>query len=150
MNLPNLQPIEQSDNSISKYGVGKVSAEAFAHGAAKIKKAFPKLPIGWYQILEEALDEERFTDERFRDAVWNLIKTCPYPEPTIANVLGYDKKIKIYTYQELMSKYASSYYPGAKYDPIYSEYKKIEIDGQMRLVRNEDYKPQLFKEWKGK
>lgn len=47
------------------------------------------------------LDEEKFTDKKLTDAVRNLIKTCQYPEPTIANILGYDKRIKIYTWHEL-------------------------------------------------
>ena len=52
------------------------------------------------------IDIEEFTDQRLADATLNLIKTCPYPEPTIANILSYDKVQKLYTYEQLqwMSK----------------------------------------------
>lgn len=65
--------------------------------------AFPKLPGGWYSILEEMLDDEQFSNDRLNDAVKNLIKVCQYPEPTVANLLSYDKKIKLYTYENLLS-----------------------------------------------
>ena len=67
-----------------------------------LKRAFPKLPEGWYKLLEEMIDEEKFTDQRFTDAVKNLIKNCLYPEPTIANILSFDKMSKLYTYNELL------------------------------------------------
>ena len=79
-----------------------------ALGIVKLKRAFPKLNEGWYLILEEMLDEEKFTDARFTDAINNLIKTCPYPEPTIANIIGYDRLQKVWTYDEAL-EYTNKY-----------------------------------------
>jgi len=96
-----LQENKENKGEVSLYGEGKVSSKCLADNVIKLKKAFPKLPNGFYDILEQMLDEERFTDSRFTDAVNNLIKTCAYPEPTIANILGFDKKKKLYTWHEL-------------------------------------------------
>ena len=74
-----------------------------ALGIVKLKRAFPRLSEGWYITLEEMLDEEGFTDQRFNDAVLNLIKTCNYPEPTIANILSFDRLAKIWTYDEALT-----------------------------------------------
>lgn len=101
--LENLLPSEQKKNEVSLYGEGKVSATVFALNIVKLKRAFPKLPDGWYTILEEMLDEEKFTDQRFTDAVIHLIKTSIYPEPTIANLLTFDRKSKIWTYDEALA-----------------------------------------------
>lgn len=96
--------LEDSKNckELSIYGEGKVSAEALAACFVTIKKAFPKLSIGWYEILEEALDDENFTDQRLLDATKNLVKTCVYPEPTIANLIGFDKKVELMSYNDIL------------------------------------------------
>ena len=89
---------------ISLYGEGEVSSKVLANCFIDLQQAFPKLPVGWYNILEKLLDTEKFTDKRLMDATNNLIKTCIYPEPTIANILGYDKKMRLYTYEEAINK----------------------------------------------
>jgi len=48
------------------------------------------------------LKDEGFVDERLTDSVKHTIKTCVYPEPTIANFLNYDKNIKVYDYNQYL------------------------------------------------
>lgn len=67
---------------------------------AKIKKSFPGLPIGFYQVFDERLKANNFTDERLTDAVNHVIDTCVYPTPTIANFISFDRRIKVYTYAQ--------------------------------------------------
>jgi len=63
--------------------------------------AFPALPKGFYDVMSEMIQDEGFTDERLNDAVKNVIKTCVYPTPTIANILSWDRRIKLYNYKEV-------------------------------------------------
>lgn len=147
--MPEWSQTEPQDK-VSIYGCGKVTPEAFGHGVALIKKAFPKLSASWYSVLETMIDEEGFTDDRFKDAVLNLIKTCPYPEPTIANILGFNKEVPVFTRHELQKIHGAAYYPGAKYDPIASEYECVEINGQKRFVCKENFNPVRFKKWEYK
>lgn len=104
-NLPQLLQGDLSDSKkeISLYGEGQVSPEALAGCFVDLKKAFPKLSDGWYDLLEKFLDAEKFTDRRLMDATQNLIKNCVYPEPTIANILGFDKLSKLWTYEEALA-----------------------------------------------
>jgi hypothetical protein len=102
--------LNESKKEISIYGEGKVSSKILANCFGDLKKAFPKLPDGWYDILEKLLDVEKFTDQRFIDATLNLIKTCVYPEPTIANILNYNKYLKLWTYDEIL-KYTKDFSP---------------------------------------
>ena len=53
-------------------------------------------------MLEQMLDFEQFTDQRLIDATYNLIKTCVYPKPTIAQILNYDRTKKSYTNDEIL------------------------------------------------
>jgi hypothetical protein len=108
-----LSNAEQPKNELSLYGEGRVSAECFALNIVKLKQAFPELPNGFYDLLETMLDEEKFTNQRLDDSVKNLIKTCVYPKPTIANILGYDKRAILYTWDEL-GKISSDYSPEAR------------------------------------
>ena len=72
---------------------GPLTSLAIVNYIALIKKAFPALPLGFYDVLTDRLTEHGFCDDRFRDAVIHVIDTCPYPTPTIANFISYDKKI---------------------------------------------------------
>lgn len=132
----NLSRIGQSDKTeASLYGQGKVSPECLALNIVRIKDSFPKLGNGWYRQLEHFLDSENFTDQRLNDAVENLIKTSVYPEPTIANILGYDKKIKIFTWDEL-GKISCDYSPNAR-QAFWNQYSIIKIEDQTRYVLKE-------------
>jgi len=104
----------------------------------EVKKAFPRLPVGWYDVLERMLDEEKFSDKRLIDATKSLIKNCVYPEPTIANIISFDRTVTVYTIGELREKYKDHYHTGANYDPIISEYERVDFHGQERWAKKED------------
>jgi hypothetical protein len=69
-----------------------------------IRDAFPDLPSGFYQVLAERIKENEFTDQRLADAVKHVIDTCVYPRPTVGNFISYDKKVRLYTYEEMLTK----------------------------------------------
>ena len=79
---------------VSIYKPGTISPKVLAEGIGMIVSSFPKLSAGWYEVLKAMLVEEQFNDVRFFDAVKNLIKTSVYPEPTIANIISFDKTTK--------------------------------------------------------
>jgi hypothetical protein len=60
------------------------------------------LPVEFFDILSNRLKENNFNDERLRDAVNHVIDNCIYPTPTIAQFIGFDKKIKLYTYNQVL------------------------------------------------
>lgn len=97
----NTQLIPLSPTEISLYR-GTLTPKFVIQTVGKIKKAFPALPIGFYEVFDDRIQEHGFNDDRLRDAVNNVIDTCPYPTPTIANFISFDKKFKIYTYNEFL------------------------------------------------
>ncbi|WP_158522867.1 hypothetical protein [Geofilum rhodophaeum] len=82
---------------------GELSQKELVRNAAKVKAAFPALPPEFFQILIERFKAKGFCDTRMIDAVNNVIDNCPYPTPTLANFLSYDKNVKLYTYQQFIS-----------------------------------------------
>jgi len=107
-NLPvstqtNTPAIKLSQTEMSIYS-GTLNTDCVISNVVKIKKAFPALPIGFYEVFDDRLREHGFNDDRLRDAVNHVIDTCPYPNPTIANFISFDKMFKIYTYDEMLKR----------------------------------------------
>jgi hypothetical protein len=104
-------------NEISVYS-GPLTTESIIKEEAKIKKAFPSLPIDFFDVFTDRIRENGFTDTRLKDAVNFVIDNCVYPTPTIAQFISYDKKFKCWSYEEMMKKWdefgpelANSYKP---------------------------------------
>ena len=129
-NLRTLSPISTEvirkyDNEISIYS-GSLNTDCIVSNTAKIKKAFPALPIDFFDVFTDRLKVNGFNDDRLRDAVDHVIDTCVYPTPTIAQFISFDKRYKIYTYEEMIGK--SEEY-GAK---IWETYKSIKFPDRVK------------------
>ena len=146
-NYAQTEQLESSEkNKLSVYNKGKVSAENFALGVVLIRKSKSKLSEGWYEVLQIMLDQNGFTDERFKDAVQVMISTCPYPEPSHAEILSYDKQIDAYTWDELL-KITKDYSPQSR-GKFLDNYVRVIHYGQERWVLKEEaikYKLELWK-----
>lgn len=97
----NMDLIQSNELSVYK---DKLTTKGVITNVAKIKKAFPALPMGFYEVFDERLKANSFTDERLKDAIANVIDTCPYPTPTIAQFISFDKKIKLNSYEDMVKK----------------------------------------------
>ncbi len=100
-----LQSLKQ-ESSVSKGEIsiytGSLTKRCIVSSVATIKKAFPQLPLSFYDVFMDMImdKENNFTDTRLVDAVKHVICTCQYPQPTIANFISFDRRIKVYTYSE--------------------------------------------------
>lgn len=94
----------EPQNSISIYQDALATDKDMLIEIKRLKKAFPELSRDFYSILIDRLTENRFTASRLNEAVSNLIDTFRYPQPTISDIVGYDKRVKVYTYSEICDK----------------------------------------------
>jgi hypothetical protein len=60
------------------------------------------LPADFFDILLERVKENGFCDDRLKDAVSHVIDNCPYPTPSIANFISFDKTIECVSYSKLV------------------------------------------------
>ena len=114
--------LQLTNNSVSIYH-GELTTQCVIKQVKKVKSAFPALPDGFYKVLTDRIKELNFSDDRLIDAVNNMIDTCVYPTPTIANLISWDKRIKLYNYQqiiELVNQYGAS---------VWDNYKAVKISG---------------------
>jgi hypothetical protein len=75
-----------------------------AVGIKKLQAAFPACSPMYFNLLGERLAANGFTDQRFNDAIGNLLDTFKYPTPTISDVISWDKKIKLHTYSDVLAQ----------------------------------------------
>jgi hypothetical protein len=93
--------------AISTYK-GELTTRNVVKGIKRIKEAFPTMPPGFYDVLSERIKANGFTDERFQDAISHVIDNCHYPTPTIAQFISFDKKVKMFTYGQMLKMFDES------------------------------------------
>jgi aspartyl/asparaginyl-tRNA synthetase len=71
-----------------------------ARSMRKLQSAFPKQSKEFFNVLAERLIANGFTDQRLTDAVNNLIDNFKFKELNIADIVKFDKKMKLYNYKE--------------------------------------------------
>lgn len=118
-------------SSISVYN-DELTNKGLVSGIAKIKGAFPTLPLEFFDIISDRFIEKGFTDERIKDSVNYVIDNCQYPTPAMAQFLSFDKRRKLYTYHEMLQKINDA---GGD---IFKYYNKEKINGIMYWFKKEE------------
>lgn len=78
-------------------------------------------------ILTQRITEKRMSAEQVTDAVNNLIDNFKYPVPTVADIVSWDKKVKIYTHREVVDLLPQGY--------DFSMFEKITVNNQPRWIK---------------
>jgi hypothetical protein len=108
---------------LSVYTDERADTQTIIRSFASIKLAFPSLPRGFYDILDDRIKANGFTNQRLKDCVASVIDNCQYPTPTIANFISYDKTVKLHKYEDIMNM-------AGKYgDDIWDSYKAVKLAG---------------------
>lgn len=110
---------------VSFYKGEELTKKCATDQIVKIKKAFPELPIEFYDVFIDRLKENSFNNDRLIDAVNHVIDTCEFPKPTIAKFVSYDRRVKLRDHV-YMSDLAQKW--GAK---VWKDYKKIKVNDVM-------------------
>ena len=120
---------KKSDFEISIYS-GELTNEITQIGMLKAKSAFPALPNNFFLTLTDRIIANGFSDKRLIDAVNHVIDNHVYPEPSIAEFISFDRKIKLYSHQDIL-KLVEEF--GAV---VWGDYesKKLSISGGMKTV----------------
>lgn len=122
--------LTNGENSITVY-TGELTQQNVVNNVARIKACFPQLTPEFYKILIERLKDKGFSDQRLTDSVNYLIDNFQYPTPTLANILSFDKRVKILDYNQVCTLIG-------KQEASFSDFSKIHINEKMFYVRNSD------------
>jgi hypothetical protein len=121
---------EKGEMSISTYTDRLATKEEIAVGMAKLCSAFPKMESGFWSILAERIVANNFTQERIKQSVEYVLDNFQYKELNIADVIKFDKRVKLYTGNEFMNAQSKGIPP--------SEFEKREMEGKIYWVLKED------------
>lgn len=97
----------------------------------RLQVAFPKMLPVFFDLLSERLIANGFTDERLTDAVNSVIDNFSYKELNISDIIRFDKKVKLYTYQEVASLVTAG-------KASFEDFEKREINGILYRVLKSD------------
>ena len=90
----------QNTKEISVYSGQTADTKTVATELRKLKAAFPAIENEYINVLSERIHANAFTEERIKDAVGNLIDNFKYPRPSIADVISFDKRVRLFSYSE--------------------------------------------------
>ncbi len=130
-----------NERSLSIY-TGNLNLKTVLQQNIRIAKAFPQLPEGFYEILNQRLREKQFTDQRLVDAVNHVIDTCQYPTPTTANFISFDECVEVLTRNDLLKLLSDD-------RNVFDRYEVVRIPGidKPRYVLKEDVIKFGFIKW---
>lgn len=101
-----------------------LSKEVIVECAAIIAKSFQHLNPEFAGVLVERAQENGFTDEEFMKSVKEVVDTCIYSTPTIANFISRKKPETIINYQKMLDltdKFG---------ELIWDSYEKVQVNGR--------------------
>jgi hypothetical protein len=132
-NSPQISELESKEVSrktlseVSIYSGGVLTDAGIAKNLKKLQAAFPKMLPVFFNLLSERLIANGFSDERLSDAVNSVIDNFSYKELNISDIIRFDKKIKLYTYQEVAQLVT-------EFKAAFADFDKKEIDGVMYWI----------------
>jgi len=127
-NLPISFDVKTTELSVY---TGNITPENTAKQVAKVKAAFPQIKPEFFSVLIDMMKENGFSDQRMIDSINNVIKTCQYPVPTMANFLSYDMKVKLYSYNEVCDMVTKS-------EAVFDDFCIVKVSGTPFRIRKTD------------
>jgi hypothetical protein len=93
----------------------------------RLQSCFPQIPTGMVVVMAQRVLAKQMSAQQLTDAIDNLIDNYKYPVPTVAEVLSWDKKVKLYTHAEVVKEIPQGF--------EFSAYDMVTINDQKRWIR---------------
>jgi hypothetical protein len=90
----------------------------------RLRDCYPETSSGVFDVIIERIKANHWGDERIRDAIDHLVETHVYATINPANILSWDKRKKLLSYNDMIdevNKYGES---------VWKKYEVIEIKGK--------------------
>ncbi len=98
----------KKNKEVSIYDDALATPHDVAVGVARLKASFSSIDNGFMEMLAERLSTNKFSANRLKEAIGNVIDTHKWKNTlTIADIIGFDKKIKLYTYNDYAKEVTS-------------------------------------------
>ena len=124
---------QSKECSISLYGGEPAGAKEIAVSISRLMVAFPKMENEFFNLLSERVRANKFTTKRLNDAINHLIDNFNYKELNIADIVKFDRKVKLYSYNDVCKMVS-------KGEASFTDFAIKEIDGTHYRVKKTDLK----------
>lgn len=124
--LPDGRPIKQVSEDLFEVTLYKgepATKQQILNDTARLKKAFPQIEDATMAILIERMASAEWTQRHVQDAINHVIDNCEYPTFTIARIMNFDKKKRLYNY----SGYCNLI---SEHKAVHEDFGTIKIDGR--------------------
>ena len=126
-----LQRSLNGELALSLYSDTCATPDEIAKSIKRLRAAFPKMGNGFFDVLYERLVKNGFTGQRLEDAVNHVIDSFQYKELNVADVVSFDKRAKLHTYNQMCNEIANG-------QAVMDEFQRLEVDGKNYWVRKVD------------
>ena len=95
--------ISEKDNELytSLYRDPEPTKQDLLIANQRLLAAFPRMTKEFFVLLSEFVQSEKFTRQRLMDAVNHVIANFQYKELNVADVIGFDRRVKLYDRNEM-------------------------------------------------
>lgn len=132
LDLP-LRQVRRTDSGleISLYSDEVPTPDDYKIATQRLSIAFPKMTKEFFLLLTEFVARENFTARRLTDAVNHVIMNFQYKELNISDVIKFDRRAKLYTYNEACKLITRG-------EADWSDFEMREINGKVFRVKKTD------------
>ena len=117
--------------ALSLYSDTCATPDEIAKSIKRLRAAFPKMGNGFFDVLYERLVKNGFTSQRLDDAVNHVIDSFQYKELNVADVVSFDKRAKLFSYNQMCNEVANG-------QSVMDDFQRLQIDGKNYWVRKVD------------
>jgi hypothetical protein len=113
---------------ISLYNDQPAETDHIKNECRRLQLVFPVIKAEFILIMAERIKARKMTGKQLTDAIDNLIDNFKYQHPTVADVVSWDRRIKLYSYDEAVNH-------ANKIGGYLSEiFDKTNVNGQIRWI----------------
>ena len=129
LHSPKPQKKENGEIELSLYEGNLVTESDLNKSLQRLSIAFPRMTPQFFALLTEFIIKDRFTTKRLEDAVNHIIMNFAYKELNISDIIRFDRRARLYTYDELYEMKRMIPHP---------DYERREIEGRAYYIKKSD------------
>ena len=113
---------------MSLYPGEELEPSVILQSVNRLKVSFPKMSNDFFNVLAERVVANKFSNKRLQDAVNYVLDNFQYKELNISDIVKFDKRAKLYSYNEVCNLVTKS-------QASFSDFQIVELEGNTYRVK---------------
>ena len=125
-----LRTNSNGEPELSLYQDRPATIDEMAQAIRTLRIAFPRSGDEFFSLLYERMKKNQFTAKRLEDAVEHVIDNFPYKELNVADIVSFDKRVKLYDKNQIWDECSRGY--------TTDDFQKVRIGEKLYWVKKVD------------